>query len=127
MVDLIAPPVPKDPMTSKPQRPGSATGALSAVEIGGLARLVNSPSFGQVAVGEDGYPLRMVTPGLRAWTVHKLWLSGRDDRDPAKRGRDRAQGMLAADLLRSRRPDLRFDDDTLSPCLVRCARSSTRR
>lgn len=114
MVDLIAPHTSKDPMRSKPQRLGSSDDELTAVEIGGLAWLVNSPSFEQVVIGEDGYPLRMVTPDLRAWTVHKLWLCGRDDRDPAKRGRDRAQGVLAADLLRSRRPDLRFDEGTLS-------------
>lgn len=108
MVDLIAP-LAKDPILSKPRRIGATADDLTAVEIGGLVWLVNSPPFEQVVVGEDGYPLRMITPDLRAWAIHKLWLSGREDRDPGKKARDRAQGELAIDLLRSRRPDLRFD------------------
>lgn len=87
---------------------------MTAVEIGGPAWLVNGPSFEQAVIGEDGYPLRMVTPDPRAWAVHKLRLSGRDDRDPAKKNRDRARGALAVELLRTRRPDLPFDDETLS-------------
>lgn len=107
MVDLITPPF-GDPVTSRPRSIGTGED-LTAIEIGGLAWLVNSPSFEQTAIGEDGYPLRMVTPDPRAWAVHKLWLAGRGDREPAKRIRDRAQAMFAIGLLHRRRPDLRFD------------------
>lgn len=113
MVDLIALNIGKDPTISPPQRMGASANELTAVEIGGLAWLANSPSFECVAIGEDGFPLRMVTPDLRAWGLHKLRQSEREDREPVKRGRDRAQGALAIDLLTSRRPDLPFDAATL--------------
>ena len=112
MVDLITP-LRGDPVASKPQRIGTGGDDLTAVEIGSLAWLVNSPSFEQTVIGEDGYPLRMVIPDPRAWAIHKLWLAERADREPAKRTRDRAQALFAVDLLRSRRPDLRFDASDL--------------
>ncbi|CAO3439703.1 nucleotidyltransferase family protein [Azospirillum doebereinerae] len=112
MVDLITPSF-GDPVSSKPWRIGAQGDDLTAIEIGGLAWLVNSPSFEQTVIGEDGYPLRMITPDPRAWAIHKLWLFERDDREPVKRTRDRAQALFAIDLLRGRQPDLPFDADEL--------------
>jgi hypothetical protein len=52
-------------------------------------------------------------PDPRAFALHKAWLAGRGDRDPAKRGRDAAQARLVADLVATRLPLLRFDDPAL--------------
>ena len=113
MVDLIMPHSKGDPILSKPQigRIGTTEEDLDAIEIGGLAWLVSTPAFESVVIGEDGYPVRMVSPDPRAWAIHKLWLSDRPDRDPLKKRRDRMQGLLIVDLLSKRRPDMPFDDD----------------
>ncbi|WP_207460732.1 nucleotidyltransferase domain-containing protein [Azospirillum sp. SYSU D00513] len=115
MVDLITPPESNDLIASKPRsRIGKNAEDLAAAEVGGLAWLVNSPSFEGTAIAANGFPVRMVCPDPRAWAVHKLWLSERDDRDALKRGRDRAQGLLLVGLMRERRPDMPFESLELS-------------
>ncbi|MGU3361645.1 GSU2403 family nucleotidyltransferase fold protein [Methylobacterium sp. M6A4_1b] len=113
MVDLIMPTL-KDQMTRPARiRIGSDATDLEAVEIEGLAWLVNSPKVRATVVDARGYPLTMVVPDPRAFALHKLWLAGRTDRDPLKQGRDRAQADLLATLIASRLPNLRFDDPAL--------------
>ncbi|WP_407522161.1 GSU2403 family nucleotidyltransferase fold protein [Methylobacterium oryzisoli] len=114
MVDLIQP-MPTDRMTrARRGRIGSADDDLSAVEIEGLAWLVNVPRHTTTIIDEKGYPLDIVVPDPRAFALHKAWLARRGDRDPAKRGRDAAQARLVADLVTARLPHLRFDDPALS-------------
>lgn len=113
MVDLIQPP-PKNRMTSHTRnRIGTAETDLKAVEIEGLAWLVNSPKVETVVIDVRGYPLSLVTPDPRSFALHKLWLADRPDRDSLKRRRDSAQGRLVAQLLTTRLPHLRFDDPAL--------------
>jgi len=64
----------------------------------GLQWLLNVPKFDETVVGEDGYPLRLVTVDPRAFALHKLWLAQRPDRDPVKALRDRAQAAVTAHL-----------------------------
>lgn len=99
-VDLIRP---EDKNFFDPRaRPslGERTDDLEAAPIHGLKWLVNAPKYEVVAIGADGYPLRIVTPDPRAFALHKLWLSERPDRDPVKRRRDQQQGIAVARLCR---------------------------
>lgn len=87
---------------------------LHAVEIEGLAWLVNSPKQRVVVIDDRGYPLDMAVPDPRAFALHKVWLAARADREPAKRQRDGAQAKLVAGMVAERLPNLRFDADDLS-------------
>jgi hypothetical protein len=114
-VDLIMPPESNDLITSKPRsRIEESKNDLTAAEVGGLAWLVNSPSYEGIVIADNGFPVRMVCPDPRAWAVHKLWLSERNDRDALKRSRDRAQGSVLIELMRARRPDMPFGSLVLS-------------
>lgn len=114
IVDLITP-ASKDPMMSRGRkRIGSATDDLMAVEIEGLNWLVNAPKITEAVMDQRGYPAPMIAPDPRAFALHKLWLSKREDRNPLKRRRDEAQAKLIAGLVTSRLPHLRFDDPALA-------------
>ncbi len=92
---------------------GESDDDLHGVPIEGLKWLLNVPRFEAVAMAEDGYAVRLVTVDPRAFALHKLWVAGRQDRDPLKRPRDRAQARAAADLAR-RWLGLGLDDEALS-------------
>ena len=114
LVDLIMP-APKDPMRTAPRsRIGSDGEDLQAVEIAGLAWLVNAPKAEATILDARGYPLAITVPDPRAFALHKSWLSERTDRDPVKRRRDAAQAKLVADLVRTHLPHLAFDDPALA-------------
>lgn len=114
IVDLITP-ASKDPMMSRGRRRiGSEAEDLTAVEIQGLIWLVNAPKITEIVLDQRGYPSPMIAPDPRAFALHKLWLSKREDRNPPKRGRDEAQAKLIADLVTNRLPHLRFDDPALA-------------
>ena len=114
LVDLIMP-AGKDPIRMPERnRIGSAPEDLQAVEIEGLAWLVNSPKAAVTAIDARGYPVQIWVIDPRAFALHKAWLSTRGDRDPLKRTRDAAQADLVATLVRTRLPRLRFDDPALN-------------
>ena len=71
---------------------------LHAAALFGLKWLINAPKFSQMAMGEDGYPLMMACVDPRVFALHKLWISGRFDREPIKRRRDSDQARLVAAL-----------------------------
>jgi hypothetical protein len=110
MVDLIKPGRRDALRPSGPDRISGDADDLTAVEIEGLVWLVNSPKVRQTVIDERGYPLEMVVPDPRAFSLHKLWLSRRRDRDPAKARRDEAQARLVAELIASRLPLYSFDE-----------------
>jgi len=114
MVDLITP-LPRSASIAKSRRRiGNDPGDLEAVENASLAWLENSPAVEQMAIDEKGYPLTIVAPDPRAFAMHKLWLSGRDDRDRAKRHRDLAQAEAVTAMVIEYLPHLRFDDAVLN-------------
>jgi len=91
MVDLIRPPV----------RQRSKLGAghdLVATPIEGLQWVAAAPKMTQVAIGEDGLPVRFVVPDPRVFALHKLWLSLQPDRSPLKRKRDFRQGSAVGQI-----------------------------
>jgi hypothetical protein len=113
MVDLITP-LPASPaLAHGPARIG-ADDDMTAAEIEGLAWLQNCPQVQQIAIDERGYPLPMTVPDPRAFALHKLWVSERPDRDPAKARRDAAQARSVAGLVLRYLPQLRFDDPALA-------------
>ena len=81
---------------------------LHGSPIAGLAWLVNAPKFEAVAIGEDGYPARLVCPDPRIYALHKAWISGDEKRDPRKKSRDLLQARCAASMA-SERLGLSFD------------------
>ncbi len=86
---------------------------LVGVAIEGLQWLMYAPKSEGVVIGEDGRPLRMWAPDPRAFALHKLWLSEREDRRPLSRRRDREQARVVAHLA-SHYMGMRFDDEVLS-------------
>ncbi len=102
MVDLIKPPA------RKRSKIGSGRD-LVATSIEGLQWLAEAPKMTQIAVGEDGFPVRLIVPDPRVFALHKLWLSVQPNRNPIKRKRDFRQGgavgQIALEYL-----DLSFED-----------------
>jgi len=114
MVDLIIP-MPKNPLRqSRRSKFPRVDGDLKPVEIEGLSWLLNSPKFEAIAVGEDGYPVPIVSPDPRAFALHKFWLSKKDDRDPLKKQRDLLQSNIIMKITAERFPTLRFDGDDMA-------------
>jgi hypothetical protein len=107
MVDLVKP-EPKSLLIKEIRKLGDE-GDLVAAEIRNLQWLVASPKFTNVVIGDDGYPAAMTVPDPRAFALHKLWLSKRADRDPAKRHRDHDQALAVCRLILQYLPNYKFD------------------
>lgn len=111
MVDLIRP-VPSPPWKSEPRSVGEE-GDLTAADVGKLEWLLSSPRFEQTVIGDDGFPALMVTVDPRAFLIHKLWLSEREDREPVKKQRDRSQAVAVLGLIGQFLPQYRLDPKEL--------------
>lgn len=113
MIDLIQPMPKSSALAPSPGKvvPGDS---LHPVEIVGLQWLQNAPQIEANLIDDRGFPLPMAVPDPRAFALHKLWLSERPDRDPAKAMRDRAQAEAVAAIVRDYLPSMRFDGDDLS-------------
>ena len=111
MVDLIKPES-KSLVRNEPVRMGGPDD-LKAAEIRSLHWLISSPKFSQVIIGDDGYPVSMVVPDPRAFSIHKVWLSEQADREPVKKKRDDDQGLAIALLVIKYMPQYKFKSSTL--------------
>ena len=111
MVDLIKPES-KSLLRKDPVRMGGP-GDLKAAEIRSVQWLISSPKFSQVIIGDDGYPVSMVVPDPRAFSIHKVWLSEQPDREPVKKKRDNDQGLAIALLVIKYLPQYRFETSEL--------------
>ena len=100
-VDLIRPEDKRFLASTARDTLGEREDDLHGSPIRGLQWLVSAPRFERVAVGADGYPVRLVTVDPRAFALHKLWLSQQAGRDPVKRQRDVAQAVAVAALCRT--------------------------
>lgn len=94
IVDLLCPET--DDITTM-----KAGADLEATPMPGTQWLLAAPQFEQVIIGQDGWPLQIVVPEPRTFALHKLWVSGRDDRSPLKQPRDRAHARVVADLVKT--------------------------
>ena len=101
MVDLI-----------RPIDMASPSVDLDAAEITGLDWLVNAPKVNDVAIAQDGKPVRIWCIDPRVFAMHKAWMSARPDRNAAKRRRDREQAHAAVAL--AARVGLDMQDPLLS-------------
>lgn len=111
-VDLIRPPHPREASTKEPQltlNPGD----LQPAAIHGLQWLINAPRFEETVIGEDGRPTRIVCIDPRAFALHKLWLSRREDRRQDSRKRDAMQAAAVAVVARDYM-GLKFDRKELA-------------
>jgi hypothetical protein len=97
MIDLLKA-VPKNLFAKEKRQIGGADD-LEAVEVMNLQWLLSSPKFFQTVIGDDGFPALMAVPDPRAFSLHKLWLSKQEDRDPVKRRRDQHQGIITAKVV----------------------------
>jgi hypothetical protein len=113
IVDLILP-APRFPATGRPGRIGSSPDEMNAAEILGLSWLQNSPQLQQTVIDERGFPVRLDVPDPRAFALHKLWVSERQDRDRLKARRDSAQAKAVTRLVLRYLPQFPFDDEVLS-------------
>lgn len=114
MVDLIASSTRSPAIRQWKSRIGERADDLAAAEIDGLAWLENVPTLTRVVIDERGYPLTMIAPDPRAFMCHKLWVAQRDDRDPLKKRRDLRQAHTLAEMLVTRMPSMRLDDQSLN-------------
>lgn len=69
---------------------------LNSAPLQGLQWLLNVPRFHVRAIAEDGLPVTVATFDPRAFSLHKLWISKRPDREPLKVQRDVAQAKIVA-------------------------------
>lgn len=120
MVDLLKP-RPKDAIRDDTRRAIGAGDDLFAAETRNLAWLLSAKKFHQVGIAQDGFPVPMVAPDPRLFALHKLWLAEQPDREPVKKGRDRAQGKAVLSLLLERLPNYPLDPRVLKglPVAVR--------
>ena len=86
----------------------NAPGLTVPDESGDLAALMAAPKFSQVVIGRRGDPVTMTVPDPRALALHQLWLSQRQDREPAARERDRVQAAALAELILRYLPQYHF-------------------
>jgi hypothetical protein len=92
-------------------------GDIRPAPIAGLQWLVHAPAIDLIVLDERGFPVPMRSADPGYWTVHKLWLSRRDDRDAQKKIRDREQADIMMRLLAERLPQFPINDDFLSMLL----------
>lgn len=114
LVDLITPSTRRPTHATPTPRIGRDGADLLPVEIAGLAWLESSPSIEQTVIDEAGFPVIVVAPDPRAFAIHKLWLSKRDDREPIKRRRDEKQAYAVMAIIGRFLPHLSFDDPALA-------------
>lgn len=112
-VDLIRPMPARADLDDDIKSIGNTPNDLEAAEIEGLWWLKNVPALSAIAVADDGYPVRIEAPHPLAYAAHKMWLSRRTDRDPAKKKRDAAQSLLIKQLVREYLPMWRYDEQLL--------------
>lgn len=113
MVEFIRP----EPRPLYRKMPGAAPAAEGDVEpamIEGLQWLVNAPAVDTVVLDERGFPAPMRAPDPRYWAAHKLWLSEREHREPAKKIRDRQQGEMVFQMITEKLPQYAVDEAFLA-------------
>jgi hypothetical protein len=85
-----------------------APGGAVPADMGDLGALLAAPKFSQVVIGRRGDPVTMTVPDPRALALHRLWLSQRQDREPAARARDRVLAAALAELILRYLPHYHF-------------------
>ena len=82
-------------------------------EAGHIQYLLASPRFSQVVIGQDGEPATLVVPDPWALALNKLWWSMQEEREAARRARDRSQALAVAGLVLRYLPQYDFSPSEL--------------
>lgn len=82
-------------------------------EAGHIQYLLASPRFSQVVIGQDGEPAMLVVPDPWALALNKLWWSGQEEREAARRAQDRSQALAVAGLVLRYLPQYDFSPSEL--------------
>lgn len=64
----------------------------------------------EVLMDRKGLPCRLVVPDPRWMALHKLWLADKPERNPRKKGKDRAQGLALMKMIPTELPHYPLDD-----------------
>jgi len=112
-VDLICPTLKNITPQNFNLNLGEVADEIISAEIFGLHWLINSPKFSECVIAEDNDPLWISCIDPRVFSLHKLWLSRRTDRDPIKKPRDAEQAAAVAAISASYF-GLRMDEDSLT-------------
>lgn len=81
--------------------------------------LLSAPKFRQFVTSVNGKVAQMTTIDPRAYVLHKLCLSQKQDRDPIKKPRDIAQARALFSLIQDRMPHLDFAKLSSMPARLR--------
>lgn len=112
IVEIVRP-EPRDVFGAKGRtRLAHDPGDLEGAPLAGLDWLINTAKFSAIAIDERGHPTPISVPDPRAFALHKLWVSTREDRDPARRRRDLDHARVVARIA-SVHLGLSFDDKSL--------------
>jgi hypothetical protein len=95
LVEVIRP-LRKDEVFRSELKMSKAEGDFEPASMEGLQWLLNAPKFEEVAIGEDGRAVLVSCVDPRAFALHKLWLSRRENRAGVKRQRDELQARAVA-------------------------------
>ena len=91
------------------RQPLSLDGDFWVAKIRNLDWLLSAPKFKQVVVGSNGKMAEMITVDPRAFTLYKVYLAQKDDRDQIKAPHDITQAQAVYNLVQERMPHLSFD------------------
>jgi hypothetical protein len=64
----------------------------------------------QIAACLDGTPVRIISPDPRWFALQKLWMSGKETRNPLKRPKDRRQGAALLNAIQQGMPQYPLDE-----------------
>ncbi len=81
---------------SKHERPEND---LQPSEIDELSWLINAPKMTDIAIGEDGYPVKISAVDPLSFAIYKMWMSKSPKRDPQKSVRDDLQARAVAKVI----------------------------
>lgn len=90
-----------------------------AAKIPDMRWLLSAPRFEQPVIGLNGDMADMITIDPRAFVLHKAYLSQKNDRDPMKKARDKAQAKAVFSLVNDRFPHLSFNSVSYLPAKLR--------
>lgn len=86
---------------------------MVATDIWNMKWMLSMPKVSQTVIAKNGMPFTMVVPDPRAFALFKFWLSESSERDPKKKGRDKAQSNIVRKLIEDYLPQFKFSSEQL--------------
>ena len=82
---------------------------LIPITVASQTWLLSGKPIRQVVCARDGTCARLIVPDPRLYALHKLWLSQQVEREPGKRGKDKAQGEILLEVIAAHMPHFPLD------------------